>query len=88
MKLGPNYRVQVSVRVHVSRIVITPFTAARTVLERTSDASAPDDHAHCSSLLLRNSRHSVIDARFYFTGAESSLLPPRHRGQALLSSAM
>jgi hypothetical protein len=66
MKLRSNYRVQVSKRVHVSRIVITPLAAARAV-GRMSGSSAPDPGAHSRILLLvRNSGHIIHQRSLLF----------------------
>jgi hypothetical protein len=57
VKLGPNYRVQVSKRVHVSRMISTPFAAARAIWDEGLTVSVPVDGAHSNFLLhTRNSR--------------------------------
>jgi hypothetical protein len=81
MKLGSNYRVQ------VSRMM--PFLSVRWMDEREKVAtSVPDDGAHCLPLLMRNSKHRSIYTHFASSGVDLSLLTPRHRCYALLSSAL
>src|SRR5579859_7164797 len=89
MKLRGDYRVQVSKRVHVSRIVLTPLAAARTVLGLTSGGSAPNPGTHSRILLhVRNSRCMVYQRPLFFLWHGLSLQPPRHPCYALLSSAL
>jgi hypothetical protein len=48
-------------------------------------ASVPDDGAHGSLLLTRNSKHRRFYAHFAASGVDSPLLTPRQRCYALLS---
>ena len=49
MRLGSNYRVQVSKRVHVSRIVLTPLSVTYVILDKVRFSSVPNGVAHCAS---------------------------------------
>ena len=86
MKLWSDYRVQVSKRVHVSRIVLTPFNVTVDFL-RPDDVSPTRWYAR-TILLIRNSRHRTLYVHLILSDANDSLLSPRHRCYALLSSAM
>jgi len=88
VKLVSNYRVQVS-RVQVSRIVFTPLIAARAICGTIFRRFSPRCN-HAQELLLhtRNSRRFSPYAHFSPDDADCSLLPPRHRCYALLSSAL
>ena len=87
VKLRTNYRVQVSKRVHVSRIVPSPSREIPVVLVNcVVFSSRRCDALHF--LLMCNSRHRYLCAHFIVAGANLSLLPPRHRCYALLSSAL
>jgi hypothetical protein len=80
MKLRSNYRVQ------VSRMVLTPLNVAC-----GSGGTGNISPRWCSAQLFSltcNSKHRNLYAHFIVTGANSSLLPPRHRCYALLSSAL
>jgi hypothetical protein len=80
VKLRSNYRVQ------VSRMVLTPLNVAC-----GSDGTGNISPTLCNAQLFsltRNSKHKNLYAHFIVTGANSSLLPPRHRCYTPLSSAL
>ena len=88
VKLLSNFQVQVSKRVHVSRIVLTPFAAARTISDDRQAVQLQTQVRTTLFLPIRNSKHRSIYAHFAVSDANWSLLTPRHRCYALLSSAM
>jgi hypothetical protein len=58
---------------------------------RNAVPSAPHVNAHSSFLLMRNSKHRSLytfNTHLVDYGADLSLLPPRHRCYALLSSGL
>ena len=82
MNLGSNYRVQ------VSRMMTAPFGVTDVICGETATGSDPDavPHFRASSCVTADTfNHS---AHFFSSGADSSLLPPRHRCYALLSSGL
>src|ERR1700744_5330810 len=81
-KLRSNYRVQ------VSRMMIAPSSVTDVVSDGTATASDPDDVPHARLLSCVTVDTSYPNAHSIFVSADSSLLPPRHRYYALLSSAL
>ena len=84
MSLRSEYQVQ------VSRMM--PFlSVCRVNVGGKTFASSPHVGAHSSLLPMRNSKHRSIytfNTHLTDSGAVNSLLPPRHRCYALLSSVL
>ena len=78
-------------QVQVSRMM--PVLSGRrvNVVGGKTFASSPHVGAHSSLLPMRNSKHRSIytfNTHLTYSGAANSLLPPRHRCYALLSSVL
>jgi hypothetical protein len=72
MRLGSCYRVQVS-RMMRTSLNVTLVTTGESLITQTHQV------LRMPRLLVRNSKHRSIYAHFSFSGANWSLLPPRHR---------
>src|SRR5579872_2445013 len=80
MSLGSSYRVQ------VSRLMLSPFGAI--AAGRGQAEISPKTCDAFRFLLVRNSGRTSNSARFLPSGANSSLLSPRHRCYAPLSARL